>query len=271
MAVQLGDIIIEKFQYGYGEAFDGTPLYILTQLQELNLEVTSDPIEVRDKDGNLVKKIYKSKDGSLSCQNAFINTNLIAASSGSNPVIATEGDAVVMPKMIVVEKGTEADLSDMVSGGVPTVCAMNPNGSMGKVFYLAGSKDAEGNTRGTQGQADADCFAVVEGKLVLPTADVEQFFVEYDRDVTDGIKIQNSINEFPKSHVLKLKAVYFDPCAKDTLLPVYVVIHSFAPNVDVTIPLNTEAQIDFGGSMEVDYCSKDKVLYTLYFPNDIED
>ena len=296
MAFRLGDIIIDRLQYGYAEDFEGNPLYNLTQLQEATIEVTSDPVEVRDKDGNLVKKIYRSKDGVFNAQNAFINTDIIAAASGIDPVFAKDkADGIKMPKLMNIANTNKVDEDGNVTGStfalavytedVPEeekdtveatdirVSVLEAGGKMGKTFALAGTED-ENKEKGTPGEADATHFAFVDGVLHMPLVSPEeapQFIVRYMRTRKMGAVIKNQVTKFPKSCRLFLKAVYFDPCDKDTLRGCYVEFPSFQVSPEVSIPLQTEAQIDFKGDLEVDYCSVDKTLYNIYFPGDEED
>lgn len=285
MAFRLGDIIIDRLQYGWAEDFAGNHLYTLTQLQEATIEITSDPIEVRDKDGNLVKKIYRSKDGAFNAQNAFINTDIIAAASGISPIFAADAEGgIKMPKIMHVANtkgvnGTVANIAvygddvpeeekDVVEAADIKVIGQI-GGSKGAVYTLAGSD--EGSTQGT---ADATHFAFVDGVLHLPLvseAEAPEFLIKYTRTRKTGAVIKNQVTKFPKSCRLILKAVYFDPCEKDTLRGCYVELPSFMVSPEISIPLQTEAQIDFNGDLEVDYCSADKTLYNIYFPGDEED
>ena len=54
MAFKLGDVIVDRLQFGYGAKANGTPLYALTQLTEANIDITADSTDINDKDGNLV-------------------------------------------------------------------------------------------------------------------------------------------------------------------------------------------------------------------------
>jgi len=285
MAFRLGDVIIDRLQYGWAEDFAGNPLYVLTQLQEATIEITSDPIEVRDKDGNLVKKIYRSKDGAFNAQNAFINTDIIAAAGGVSPVYAKDtADGIKMPKLFSTPNvngvaGTTVNLAvygedvpeeekDVVEAADIKVIAQDGAGNRLAVYTMAG---VDG---GTQGEADETHFAFVDGVLHLPKVSAEdapQFLIKYTRTRKMGAVIKNQVTKFPKSCRLFLKAVYFDPCEKDTLKGMYIEIPSFAQSPEISIPLQTEAQIDFNGDLEVDYCSVDKTLYNIYFPGDEED
>ena len=48
MAFKLGDVIVDRLQFGYGAKSNGTPLYALTQLTEANIDITaSNSIKVK--------------------------------------------------------------------------------------------------------------------------------------------------------------------------------------------------------------------------------
>ena len=90
MSFRLGDKIYKEILYFYTEDLTTeNPLYVLTQLNGASVEITAESTEVNDKNGNLVKKIWKSKAGSFSATNAFVNMNVISASSGSTPIFAS--------------------------------------------------------------------------------------------------------------------------------------------------------------------------------------
>ncbi len=82
MSFKLGDRIYKEILYFYTEDLTSElPLYVLTQLSEATVEITAESTEVTDKNGNLVKKIWKSKAGTFSATNAFVITNIIGGSS----------------------------------------------------------------------------------------------------------------------------------------------------------------------------------------------
>lgn len=262
MAFKLGDIIIDRLQYGYAESLDAaaTPLYVLTQLSEATIEITAESTDVTDARGNLVKKIWQSKAGTLNAQNAFINTNIVAAASGVDPVFATEDDKITMPAIKVFKAGETPEIKDLVAGTLH-VTEFTGDGSLGKKFELGAAA------------SDTEFFFDEEtNTLNLPTDEtVDQYIVRYDRDVTDGVKLSNSSDKFPKSCRLLLKALYFDPCQKNELKSCYIELPSFQISPEVSLPINSEGQMDFTGDLEIDYCGLEKVLYNIYFANDIED
>ena len=266
MAFKLGDLIIDRIQMGYAEKFDGTPLYVLSQLSDASIEISAESKDTTDKDGVLIKRFWRAKTGTFTATNAMLNLNILAAQSGNEAQIAGSGanEPIVMPRIIIAQANETVTLtgySSGVSDRAITVNALDTNGSMGKAYTL-------GTT------ASATEFAVSGTTLTLPTDTNEtQYIIKYDRAVTEGVKILNSADKFPKTVKLTLKALCVDPCHADELKGCYIVLPSFQPSPETTIALGgDDTSIDFTGDLQVNYCSATKDLYTVYFcPDDDED
>jgi len=261
MAFRLGDKIYKEILYFYAEDL-GTlnPLYVLTQLSEANVDITAESTDVTDKNGNLVKKIWKSKAGTFSATNAFVNTNIIAASTGSTPIFASDAEKVTMPKMMHVKKGATVDLTGYVAGSVK-VAQYFGDGAIGKTYAL-------GTTA-----SDTE-FAIAEDTnvLTLPTdAEAEMFFIKYLREVEKGALISNKATEFPTSVRAIMKATYYNPCKKNELKADYIEFPSFQVSPETSFPINADsATMDFSGDLEIDYCGGDKVLYNIYDADEVD-
>lgn len=205
MAFKLGDLIIDRISMGYAEKFDGTPLYVLTQLSEASIEISAESRDAVDKDGTLIKRFWNAKTGEFTATNAMLNLNVMAAQSGNEANIATADNVIVMPKIITVKAGTTVDLNGFVAGNRITVNALGTNGAMGKAY-----------TQGTA--ASATEFGLAGTKLTAPTDTAEsQYVVKFDRNVTEGVDILNSADKFPATVRLTLKGLCVDPCEADTL------------------------------------------------------
>ena len=61
MAFKLGDTIVDRVQFAYGAKSAGTPLYVLTQCSNANIEITADSTDIKDRDGNLIYRKYSGK------------------------------------------------------------------------------------------------------------------------------------------------------------------------------------------------------------------
>lgn len=266
MGFKLGDIVIDRVQYGLAENFDGELLYILTQLADSTVEISSESKDATDAQGNLIKRFYQAKNGTYTANNAMINTSILTAKSGIPAEIASADKTINMPKIITVKAGEPVVLKDVVEGTV-RVNAFYANGTMGV-------GEGEVFTQGTA--ASATEFVVAEdGTLTLPTlaegSEITQFVVKYDRKVSDGIKILNSADKFPSTVKLTLKALCVDPCTADTLRACYIVMPSFQVSPDLSIDLTTEGQLEYSGDLQVDYCSADKALFEFYLAADDEE
>lgn len=254
MAFKLGDLIIDRISMGYAERFDGTPLYVLTQLSEASIEISAESRDAVDKDGTLIKRFWNAKTGEFTATNAMLNLNVLAAQSGNEANIAADDNIIIMPKIITVKSGTTVDLDGFVNGNRITVNALGTNGAMGKAY-----------TQGTA--ASATEFGISGTRFTPPTDSAEaQYVVKYDRQVTEGVDILNSADKFPATVRLTLKGLCVDPCEADVLRAVYIVLPSFQPSPETTIALNSDnPTLDFAGSLQVDYCSTDKALYHVYY------
>lgn len=205
MAFKLGDLIIDRISMGYAEKFDGTPLYVLTQLSEASIEISAESRDAVDKDGTLIKRFWNAKTGEFTATNAMLNLNVMAAQSGNEANIATADNIIVMPKIITVKSGTTVDLDGFVAGNRITVNALGTNGAMGKAY-----------TQGTA--ASATEFGLTGTRFTPPTDTAEsQYVVKFDRQVTEGVDILNSADKFPATVRLTLKGLCVDPCEADTL------------------------------------------------------
>jgi len=259
MAFKLNDIIIDRLLYGVAENFDGVVQYVLTQLQEGNISITAESKEARDRDGVLVMKRYTGKAGTFSATNAMLSAVIMEATSGSEAIYADADNMITMPKIVVAKAGTTVSLADYIEGTVK-VNAYYTNGTVGQEYAL-------GTTA-----SEAEYVISEDGVLTLPTAaDVPQFMIRYQRNVSEGVKIVNRSDKYPRTVRLILKALAVDPCAADTLKACYIEFPSFQVSPEIEINLATDATLDFSGDLQVDYCSADKVLYNFYWADGDEE
>lgn len=240
MAFNLGDIIVDRIQYGWAEKFDGTPLHVLTQLAEASIEVTAESKDAADKDGTLVKRFWRGKTGSFTATNAMLSMPVLASMSGVTPDIVSDGTladgttgTLTMPKIITVESGKTITLTGVVEGTVH-VAELTQSGSMGAIM-----------TAGTSSSATS--FVLSGESFTAPTNSGKQYIVKYNRTVSNGAIIHNQADKFPDTIKLYLKVLAVDPCSADTLKAAYIELPSFQPSPETTINLTTDGQLDYSG------------------------
>ena len=267
MAFILGNHTIDEILEAVATDFSESQIYYtVDQLSNASIAITSDPREITDKKGNIVRRIYTSKNGEFNATNAFLHPAIMNAASGSDIEKASSTKKIDMPKISIVAPGTEIDDE---TADLDTV----------KVIGIYGNgANSDPLTKSTTAASFDDLtFKVADGKITVPakgsTTGVDyptSYLVMYTREVESGIKLTNRADKFPSACKLTLYVSYVDPC-KEELRPAYVVIPNFMPDPAMTINLSSENQeVDFNGTLQVDYCGEggQKVLYYIFYPDE---
>jgi hypothetical protein len=264
MSFKLGNHVFDEIIVGVMTDFDETEIYYtLDQLSSANIAITSDPKEIRDKNNNLVRRIYKSKDGEFTATNAMLHPAVLNAASGSDIETASSTAPIDMPKIVIVAPGTVIDDAD---GDTDTV----------KVIGIYGNgANSDPLKAGAAASFDDLTFLVSGTTITLPaTGSTEgvdypvNYLVMYTRSVESGIKLTNRADKFPNAGRFTMQASYVDPC-EEGLRAAYIVCPSFMPDPSMTINFDSDNQeIDFNGTLQVDYCGGQKVLYYIFYPDE---
>lgn len=260
--IRLGNHVIDEIISGVATDFDQTVIYYtLDQLSGANIAITADPREITDKSGNIIRRIYKSKNGEFTATNAMLHPAVMNAASGSTIEQATEDNAIEMPKIVVIAAGETISDETMDSDTVKVI-GLFGNGANSKALVPGDSATYTD---------DAPTFAIDGTTITVPAKGDDapvSYLVMYTRSVKSGIKLTNTASKFPSAVSLTLYCSYVDPC-DENLRPAYVVIPNFMPDPSITINLDSENQeMDFNGTLQVDYCQGDKVLYYIYYPDE---
>ena len=260
MAFRLGNFNIDEILYGVAENFEGQLLYSLDQLSSAQIEVSSDSTDITDKNGNIVRTIYRTKTGTFTATNAFLHPQLMNAASGSSIEYASDSSAIVMPKITVAPAGSVVTLDASADDDTVTVIGLYGSGANSEALTKATTADLATMKFG---------YDATNNAITLPGTGTDapvNYLIKYNRSVTEGMKLSNIANIYPPTVRLTLYCSYVDPC-DDDLLPCYVVLPSFQASPETTISLDAENQeMDFNGNLQVDYCASHPALYYIYFP-----
>lgn len=259
MAFKLGDVIIDRLQFGYGAANDEA-LYALTQLSNATIDITADSTDVTDKDGNLVYRKYSGKKGEITATNAFLNLAIVEAISATKAEVASDLNTIEMPIFKIVKAGETLDVKDAVADSF-IVNALSSNGSLGKA-YTKGA-DVSDNE-----------FKVDSDTLTPPTDSAEvQYLVKYKKNVKSGAKVSITGDKYPKAHELYFKALAVDKCNVGNFKAVVIHIPSFIPSPEVSIALEggDSQTMDYKGAILTDTCSVDQEMVEIYFIDEEEE
>ena len=266
---RLGNFNIDEIIYAVAENFDGEVQYTLDQLSSASIEISSESTDITDKNGNIVRTIYKSKTGTFNATNAFLHPQIMNAASGSDIENATSTAKIQMPKVVLIsakETATPVALTGIVADTVPEVIG---------IFGAGANSDrlTKGSSATFNAATNTGTF-VWDGttsEITLPLAATDapvNYLVKYDREVESGMKLTNTANQFPATVALTLYCSYVDPC-DDELRACYVVLPSFQASPETTISLSADDQeMEFSGSIQVDYCATSPALYYIYLPDE---
>ena len=273
MAFKLGDVIIDRLQFGYGAKKNGAPLYALTQLNNANIDITADTTDINDKDGNLVYRKYSGKKGEVTAQNAFINLAIIEALSAADAEIATSDKTIRMPMIQTVAAGKTLDITGYVK----------EKGVVVSAIYNGAIDTTKTYTLGTGSEATSSEFIVKHTDVVeeVPASDVlipptdgeVEYIVKYTKEVASGAKITISADKYPKSHELYFKALAVDPCDKENMKALIIYIPEFIPSPELSLALQggDGQTIDYKGAVLANTCSADKTLVEVFFIDEEEE
>lgn len=260
MALNLGSFAVREVLYGIAGSTDGDEIYFtLDQLSSAQIEVSSDPTEITDKNGNVIKTIYKNKTATFTATSALLSPALMNAASGSEMSEATEDAPIVAPKVVTVAAGASETLTGFQAGTVAMV-GISANGANIKSYSAADIAGIEG-LLSEEGVLDTS-------KIADADADIVSYIVSFKRSMTAGLKLSNSANVFPKTMTLTLYVAIEDPC-EDEPRAAYVVIPKFQADPSATIAFDSDStEMDFTGTIQTDVCSCGRELYYIVFPDE---
>lgn len=233
MAFKLGSFTVREILYGLAQDFSDHMLYTLDQLTSAQIEISSDPTQVTDKRGNVIRNVYKSKSGTFTATSAMLSPAVLQAQSGSLAQIADAENPITMPHIEVIAPGKVLDVTDAKEGTIRVLGIYN-NGADGKELTAGTSAVVDR----TYAYDDANKTVTVPAKA---DGAPDQYFIKYDRDMTEGMKIANTADSFPNTIKLTLYAAIMDPCS-DTPKSAYIVLPSFQPDPSTTISFDSENQ-----------------------------
>ena len=269
MAIKLGNFTIDEILFAIGRDFQGNILYTLDQLQNASIEITSESTDITDKKGNVVRRIYRSKQGTFNAESAFMNPYILSNASGSDIKVASSTaplDFIKIMQIAATSPTAAVALDAGIDASSLKVQALFENGINGEALtkITTGTPSYDESTGTYTYLYDAD-----EKKITLPASGEGKplsYLVVFSRSKTEGFIIQNLANKFPGAQDLVLYCSYVDPCNEQPRA-CYVHIPSFSPSPETTANFNAEEQtMAFNGNINVNYCAASPILYEIILP-----
>lgn len=262
MGYRLGDFWIERNLFGVYFDKEGNIQYMLTQISDATIDITASTEDVTDKDGIVVGKRFTGKTGTFTANNAMMNVNILASQTGSAIERAIQSQVIAMPSMVIAKAGESVVLTDISTDDVPQVLEVWGNGATGNKV-----------NQNTTASATEFGYEKASKKITLPTPTGEnaptKYLIKYQRDEKDGLKISNYADKFPPKGQFIIKVLIQDPCGDGKTFKVgYIDLPNFQPSADASVATAADTKMEYKGDILPDYCSDDKAMYHIYFPNE---
>lgn len=229
----------------------------LNQIQNLNINTSTDPKDAVDARGVLIKRFYTAKNVEVSGENAIMNLDLAGLQFGNPKTNASSEDKIILPRIMQVPvTGTTVTLPEVPQEGTLTVYKCNDMG-LPETRYTMGTAAATGK------------YALSEKVLTLPT-DVTSGIIQikYEYETDKGAMVIQTSDKFPETCRFTLSVLACEPCDPETLRHVYIVFPSFQLSPDVDLSIATDGVHAFSGSAQVDYCSVNKEMFYIAMSED---
>lgn len=236
----------------------------LSQLSNISLNVSADPVEITDAMGSVIYRKYNAKSLEITATNAFISADVVALTSGTDMLYAAQEAPLRFPKIEEVPVGTKTlKITGFVTGTMEVYGLTASGATSTEEFSLTASQEDH------QFKIDAET-------LTLPTfndGSIVKYLVKYTRDSKTAMMSKNYGDKFSKTSEIVFKCLAVDPCDK-MLRAAYIVVPSasIAPDVELTIANGESNTIDFSAQALLDMCATDKTLFYIAFAEeDVED
>lgn len=243
----INGLIIDRVLQATGFNKRGEPIFRLTQIQNPSLTSSADQVDALDNTGVKIMSFDRNAAATFSFENAVKDLSLMAAQLGAERI----NTGVEVPAFEMFD-GAEYTLKHTPKQISPVVYALNNDGSLGKPLT-------------------AEQFSYAEGKITV-NGSFGQLVAMYDYVADEGkaVAIDNRANVFSKPFRMVVEVLAVDPCDKEELIYMYLIFPSAKLSRNFDLTLDTESAHSAEIECMVDYCSKDKKLFSVVIPGDEE-
>lgn len=264
----LNNVVIDRVLRGiYSTNKDGI-IFSLNQVQNLSLNCTSESQEVVDAMGVSIMEFMRSKAIEASAENAIFDLGLMASQYGTEKVVASSTNKLIVPTMESFEakanpdKTLEAYTLKHTPVTAPTaIYALNGDSTLGTKYTSAVT-------------GSADKFVYSNGTIMLPTSVTAgtELFVMYDYESESAVEVINSANKFPTMGKMTFECLVYDVCDPETKIFAYIILPRFQLKSDFDWSVGGDSQTHpFSGKAHVNYCDKNKEMVRIVIVDESED
>lgn len=264
----LNNVVIDRVLRGIFSTKEDGIIFSLNQVQNFSLNCTSESQEITDALGVSIMELMRSKSVEASAENAIFDLGLMAAQYGTEKVVASDAEKLVVPTMESFEAETNAD------GEIKTVTLKHTPVEAPSAIYALNGDSTLGAKYTKATAASATEFAYANGVITLPTDAVAgmEYFVMYNYESATAVEVVNAADKFPTMGNMTFECLVYDVCDPEVKIFAYVVLPRFQLKSDFDWSVGGDSQVHpFSGKAHVNYCDKNKEMVRVVIVDDDEE
>ena len=246
------ELILDRVRsLSYNDLETRQMLFRLTSLEDSSLSCTAEGEEITDAIGSLITTLYRAKKASFSATNSLFSFTLLGEQYGATKEVATEDKAIL---------DRTYDILNVAEGKI--TLSQTPKGD---IKYIYGMAEGEVATVYEVGVTATTNFSIVGKEITVPTdAKETKFYVEYDFENNNAMKITNRASEFPRAGYIVIYAYFRDKCNENKRYSGKIICPKAKLNPSqIDTALTSTGKHPFELTMMKDYCDENDELFTV--------
>ena len=246
------ELILDRVRsLSYNDLETRQMLFRLTSLEDSSLSCTAEGEEITDAIGSLITTLYRAKKASFSATNSLFSFTLLGEQYGATKEVATEDKAIL---------DRTYDILNVADGKI--TLSQTPKGD---IKYIYGMAEGEVATVYKVGVEATTNFSIVGKEITVPTEAKEtKFYVEYDFENNNAMKITNRASEFPRAGYVVIYAYFKDKCNENKRYSGKIICPKAKLNPSqIDTALTSTGKHPFELTMMKDYCYENDELFTV--------
>lgn len=246
------ELILDRVRsLSYNDLETRQMLFRLTSLEDSSLSCTAEGEEITDAIGSLITTLYRAKKASFSATNSLFSFTLLGEQYGATKEVATEDKAIL---------DRTYDILNVAEGKI--TLSQTPKGD---IKYIYGMAEGEVATVYEVGVTATTNFSIVGKEITVPTdAKETKFYVEYDFENNNAMKITNRASEFPRAGYVVIYAYFKDKCNENKRYSGKIICPKAKLNPSqIDTALTSTGKHPFELTMMKDYCDENDELFTV--------
>ena len=246
------ELILDRVRsLSYNDLETRQMLFRLTSLEDSSLSCTAEGEEITDAIGSLITTLYRAKKSSFSATNSLFSFTLLGEQYGATKEVATEDKAIL---------DRTYDILNVAEGKI--TLSQTPKGD---IKYIYGMAEGEVATVYEVGVEATTNFSIAGKEITVPTdAKETKFYVEYDFENNNAMKITNRASEFPRAGYVVIYAYFKDKCNENKRYSGKIICPKAKLNPSqIETALTSTGKHPFELTMMKDYCDENDELFTV--------